>query len=108
MYPSWAVGPVLDRPPPPCTVSGSSHHSTLTLWVSAQISTDFLLCRLKEGREGWWGIIIWILLFTHRILHPVLSPGTSSADTGSHHAQGLYRAAGGDTTAYITHTWMCP
>ena len=52
MYPSWAVGPVLDRPPPPCTVSGSSHHSTLTLWVSAQISTDFLLCRLKEGGGG--------------------------------------------------------
>ena len=38
----------------------------------------------RGGRgEGWWGIIIWILLFTHRILHPVLSPGTSSADTAA-------------------------
>ena len=35
------------------------------------------------GGEGWRGIILWILLFTHRILHPVLSPGTSSADTAA-------------------------
>ena len=82
-YPSSAVGLVLASRLPPApslaplttalSLSGSLHRFQQISYCAAW----------RRGGEGWRGIILWILLFTHRILHPVLSPGTSSADTAA-------------------------
>ena len=87
-YPSSAVGLVLDSRLPPAPSLSSSHHCTLTLWISAQISTDFLLCRLEEGGRGgggsYYGFYCLHIAFSILCCHPAPAQLTLQPAQGQH------------------------
>ena len=85
---SW---PGAGRRLPPAPSLSSSHHCTLTLWISAQISTDFLLCRLEEGegrgRGGggsYYGFYCLHIAFSILRCHPAPAQLTLQPAQGQH------------------------